>query len=85
MIQLLCLLYSDLVNRDVFGGFRPDLQQVEQVLVGLQSLSSLSAQSLQSFTFLHVHHVRQLLLVLLRQFLTVRNHFLFRERKVPYL
>lgn len=47
------------------GGGRPPvgtcvscshLQQVEEVLIGLQSLSPLFAQSLQSFTSLHVQH-----------------------------
>lgn len=56
---------------------KSDLQQVEQMLVTLQLLPLVSTQSFQTFVLLNVHHVRELLLVLLGQFLTVRDHFLF--------
>ena len=52
------------------------LKQVKQVLVGLQFVPLVLAQGLETLALLQGHHVRQLLLVLLGQLLTVGHHFL---------
>lgn len=52
------------------------LQQVEEVLIGLQFLSLLFTESFQALVFVQSHHVTQLLLILLSELLTVRHHLL---------
>lgn len=47
------------------------LQQVEQVLISLQLLPFVFAQRFETFVFVQGHHVRQLLFVLLGEFLVV--------------
>lgn len=52
------------------------LQQVEQMLVSLQLLPFVFVQRLETFVFVQGHHVRQLLFVLLGEFLMVGHHLL---------